>query len=89
MHFENKLMILKNIIYISTRYQAATISLIILTLLYVTGFSHILPYMNPLLLLFFLLDRESVDGEECKKKHGEAWDRYCHRVKYRLIPYVY
>lgn len=53
------------------------------------GFSHILPYMNPLLLLFFLLDRESVDGEECKKKHGKAWDRYCHRVKYRLIPYVY
>jgi protein-S-isoprenylcysteine O-methyltransferase Ste14 len=46
-------------------------------------------YMNPLLLLFFLLDRESVDGEECKKKHGEAWDRYCHRVKYRLIPYVW
>lgn len=39
--------------------------------------------------ILFLLDRAQKDGKRCKKRYGTAWDRYCQRVKYVLIPKVY
>ncbi|XP_021341762.1 delta(14)-sterol reductase-like [Mizuhopecten yessoensis] len=54
-----------------------------------TGFGCFLPYLNPLFLVMLLVDRERVDGEECRQRYGEAWDKYCEKVKYRIIPYVY
>ncbi|VDI50187.1 lamin-B receptor [Mytilus galloprovincialis] len=53
------------------------------------GFSCFLPYLNPLFLFVMLVGRERTDGDECRKRYGEAWETYCHRVKYRIIPYVY
>ena len=55
----------------------------------ILGFNHVLPYFNTLFLVMMLVDRERQDGEECSKRYGEAWETYCHRVKYRIIPYVY
>ncbi|KAF2903369.1 hypothetical protein ILUMI_02818 [Ignelater luminosus] len=39
--------------------------------------------------ILFLLDRAQKDGNRCKKRYGTAWDRYCQRVKYVLIPKIY
>ncbi|XP_021341749.1 lamin-B receptor-like isoform X2 [Mizuhopecten yessoensis] len=54
-----------------------------------TGFGCFLPYLNPLFLVMMLVDRERIDGEECRQRYGEAWDKYCEKVKYRIIPCVY
>ena len=53
------------------------------------GFSHFLPYFYSVSLTFMLIDRERTDYKDCKKKYGDDWDRYCHRVKSRIVPYVY
>ncbi|XP_033732298.1 delta(14)-sterol reductase LBR-like [Pecten maximus] len=54
-----------------------------------TGFGHFLPYLNPVLLVLLLIDRERMDGEDCRQRYGDVWDKYCEKVKYRIIPYVY
>lgn len=54
-----------------------------------TGFGHFLPYLNPVLLVLLLMDREKMDGEDCKKRYGDVWDKYCEKVKYRIIPCIY
>ncbi|XP_052076261.1 delta(14)-sterol reductase TM7SF2-like isoform X2 [Mytilus californianus] len=54
-----------------------------------TGLTCFLPYLNPLFLFVMLVGRERIDGDECSRRYGEAWQTYCHRVKYRIIPYVY
>lgn len=54
------------------------------------GFNTPLPYFYPLNLLFLLIHRASRDGRKCRQKFGaSAWDRYCQRVKYRIVPYIY
>jgi protein-S-isoprenylcysteine O-methyltransferase Ste14 len=60
-----------------------------LNFLYCAGFSSILPYWYPIYFLILLIHRERRDAAECKRKYGASWDRYCERVKYRIIPYVY
>ncbi|XP_044740446.1 delta(14)-sterol reductase TM7SF2 isoform X2 [Chrysoperla carnea] len=39
--------------------------------------------------LAFFIHRAARDHARCKQKYGSAWDRYCERVKYVLIPKVY
>lgn len=46
----------------------------------------VLIYVLDILLLF---DRASRVGQKCQQKYGSAWERYCQRVKYSLIPKVY
>ncbi|XP_019405089.1 PREDICTED: lamin-B receptor isoform X1 [Crocodylus porosus] len=53
------------------------------------GFNHILPYFYVIYFTLFIIHREARDGRQCKKKYGLAWDRYCQRVPYRIIPYIY
>lgn len=53
------------------------------------GFDTPLPYFYPLSLLFLLAHRASRDSRKCQQKFGAAWDRYCQRVKYRIVPYIY
>ncbi|XP_072031776.1 delta(14)-sterol reductase TM7SF2-like isoform X4 [Amphiura filiformis] len=53
------------------------------------GFDSALPYFYPVFLTLFLLQREKDDSKACKAKYGAAWDRYCKKVPYRLIPYIY
>ncbi|XP_053515576.1 delta(14)-sterol reductase LBR isoform X2 [Artibeus jamaicensis] len=53
------------------------------------GFNHILPYFYVIYFTLLLLHREERDERQCRKKYGVAWDRYCQRVPYRILPYVY
>ncbi|XP_069464805.1 delta(14)-sterol reductase LBR [Ambystoma mexicanum] len=53
------------------------------------GFNHILPYFYAIYLICLLVHREARDERRCKKKYGLAWDQYCQRVRYRLVPYIY
>ena len=55
----------------------------------ITGTSHIIPYFYPLYFLVLLVHRERRDNEQCLKKHGAAWEKYCERVKYRIFPRIY
>lgn len=54
-----------------------------------TGFNHILPYFYVIYFAMLLVHREARDERQCRRKYGLAWDKYCRRVPYRLLPYVY
>lgn len=56
---------------------------------FAAGFTNGLPHLNAALITSMLLYRERMDYDECKDKYGDDWDRYCHRVKWRVIPYIY
>uniref|UniRef100_A0A3B1KEW6 Delta(14)-sterol reductase TM7SF2 n=2 Tax=Astyanax mexicanus TaxID=7994 RepID=A0A3B1KEW6_ASTMX len=53
------------------------------------GFSHILPYFYVIYFSILLVHREARDERQCRAKYGIAWDNYCRRVPYRIIPYIY
>lgn len=53
------------------------------------GFNHILPYFYVMYFICLLVHREARDERQCKKKYGVAWEKYCQRVRYRIIPYLY
>ncbi|APR81534.1 Delta(24(24(1)))-sterol reductase [Minicystis rosea] len=53
------------------------------------GFSELLPYGYVAFLTALLVDRAGRDDRRCRAKYGEAWDRYCERVPYRIVPFVY
>ncbi|XP_062980191.1 delta(14)-sterol reductase LBR isoform X2 [Elgaria multicarinata webbii] len=53
------------------------------------GFNHILPYFYVIYFTVLLIHREARDEHLCKKKYGLAWEKYCHRVPYRIFPYIY
>ncbi|KAM4860890.1 LOW QUALITY PROTEIN: delta(14)-sterol reductase LBR [Thomomys bottae] len=53
------------------------------------GFRHLLPYFYVLYFTALLVHREARDERHCRHKYGLAWERYCQRVPYRLLPYVY
>ncbi|XP_071079689.1 delta(14)-sterol reductase TM7SF2-like isoform X2 [Haliotis cracherodii] len=49
----------------------------------------LIPYFYPVYFAILLVHRERRDGAQCQKKYGSSWNRYCERVPYRIIPYVY
>ncbi|KAK6181638.1 hypothetical protein SNE40_009458 [Patella caerulea] len=53
------------------------------------GFHHVLPYFYPIYFLVLLIHRGMRDDVICRKKYGASWTRYCQRVPYKIIPYVY
>jgi 7-dehydrocholesterol reductase len=53
------------------------------------GFTHVVPYAYVAFLTALLVDRAGRDDRRCRAKYGEDWDRYCARVPWRIIPYVY
>ncbi|XP_028626867.1 delta(14)-sterol reductase isoform X2 [Grammomys surdaster] len=55
----------------------------------VAGLSHLLPYFYVLYFTALLVHREARDEQQCLRKYGHAWQEYCKRVPYRIIPYVY
>jgi delta24(24(1))-sterol reductase len=55
----------------------------------ITGFGSFLPYFYFCFFVFVLTHRVSRDMERCAKKYGKDWDRYCERVPYIFIPYVF
>uniref|UniRef100_A0A8C9J327 Delta(14)-sterol reductase TM7SF2 n=1 Tax=Panthera tigris altaica TaxID=74533 RepID=A0A8C9J327_PANTA len=51
--------------------------------------SHLLPYFYFLYFTALLVHREARDEQQCLQKYGLAWQEYCRRVPYRILPYVY
>lgn len=49
----------------------------------------IYPAMYGIFLTILLLHRLFRDDERCKEKYGNAWDKYCRQVPYKLIPLVF
>ena len=53
------------------------------------GFSAILPYLYPIFFIAMITHRYQRDMERCANKYGADWDRYCKKVKYKFIPFIY
>ncbi|XP_067938562.1 delta(14)-sterol reductase TM7SF2-like [Watersipora subatra] len=53
------------------------------------GFVHLLPYFYPIHFFILLSHRQMRDEAYCKQKYGAAWEKYCHAVPCRLIPYIF
>src|SRR5262245_25876345 len=53
------------------------------------GFGHIVPYTYVVFLTTLLVDRAGRDDRRCRAKYGADWARYCERVPWRILPYVY
>ena len=52
-------------------------------------FGSVWPWLYPAFMIAFMLTRERADERRCAAKYGPLWDRYCERVRYRIIPRVY
>jgi Delta14-sterol reductase len=52
-------------------------------------FAQPLPYFYFVYFLILLLHRERRDHAHCLEKYGADWERYCRKVRWRMIPYVY
>jgi 7-dehydrocholesterol reductase len=52
-------------------------------------FSHFLPYFYVVFLTILLTNRAFRHDKRCKDKYGKYWERYCEKVPYKIIPYVY
>ena len=35
------------------------------------------------------MHRQARDEDWCKAKYGADWDKYCKKVPYKMIPYIY
>lgn len=55
----------------------------------ITGTGSFLPYFYVFFFTIVLVHRVSRDMHRCAKKYGKDWDRYCERVPYIFIPYVF
>jgi 7-dehydrocholesterol reductase len=54
-----------------------------------TGTRHFLPYFYLMFLTILLVDRAGRDDLRCKTKYGSAWQEYCRRVPYKILPGIY
>jgi 7-dehydrocholesterol reductase len=52
-------------------------------------FTHYMPYFYLTFLFILLMDRSYRQEKRCRLKYGKDWDKYCERVPFRLIPFVY
>ena len=53
------------------------------------GFSNFLPYFYVSYFLVLLIHRQLRDEHHCQEKYGKDWERFCEKVKWRLIPGIY
>ncbi|KZT73860.1 ERG4/ERG24 ergosterol biosynthesis protein [Daedalea quercina L-15889] len=54
-----------------------------------TGFETPITYFYVAYFTVLLIHRQMRDDENCEKKYGKDWHKYCELVPYRIIPYVY
>lgn len=54
-----------------------------------TGFMFCVPAFMVYFDILFLIDRSYRDNQNCKEKYGKAWDQYCEKAKYILVPWIY
>lgn len=52
-------------------------------------FDHFSPYFYTLFLAILLFDRAFRHDKRCQDKYGEHWEKYCEKVPYKIIPYLY
>jgi len=52
-------------------------------------FSSFMPYFYVIFLTILLVDRAIRHDNRCALKYGPAWNQYCEKVPYRIIPFVY
>ncbi|OAL35693.1 hypothetical protein AYO20_05074 [Fonsecaea nubica] len=53
------------------------------------GWGMIFTYFYVLYFAVLLVHREMRDEEKCRRKYGKDWERYCKRVRWRIIPGIY
>lgn len=53
------------------------------------GWGMIFTYFYILYFAVLLIHRESRDEEKCRKKYGADWDRYCKKVRWKIVPGIY
>lgn len=53
------------------------------------GFTHFLPYFYLAFLALLLIDRAWRQEQRCARKYGEDWEKYCEKVPFRIIPFIY
>ncbi|XP_039260378.2 delta(14)-sterol reductase TM7SF2-like [Styela clava] len=53
------------------------------------GFSDVFPWIYAIFVFGLLSHRALRDEVRCQEVHGRAWDEYCRRVPYRIVPYVF
>ncbi|KAK4250716.1 ergosterol biosynthesis ERG4/ERG24 family-domain-containing protein [Corynascus novoguineensis] len=53
------------------------------------GGGHLLPYAKAILVTVMCVHRCFRDEARCKIKYADAWDDYCRRVRWRLLPGVF
>lgn len=54
-----------------------------------TGFNTPITYFYVAYFAVLLAHRQRRDDENCEKKYGKDWHKYCELVPYRIVPYVY
>ena len=54
-----------------------------------TGFDHALPYFYIVYFVVLLVHRERRDYARCLEKYGTAWEAYCRKVRWRIVPGMY
>jgi 7-dehydrocholesterol reductase len=52
-------------------------------------FTHFSPYFYVLFLTVLLVDRAYRHDKRCADKYGPAWEHYCKKVPYKIIPYLF
>jgi len=55
----------------------------------IVGSASPIPYFYPVFFITVLVHRCGRDFERCAIKYGDDWKRYCEKVPYKFIPYVY
>ncbi len=53
------------------------------------GFTNFVPYFYVVYLTILLTDRAKRDDRRCHRKYGAAWEEYCRRVPWKIIPGIY
>jgi 7-dehydrocholesterol reductase len=53
------------------------------------GFTHFVPWFYVVYLAILLADRATRDDRRCRRKYGSAWEAYCQRVPWKIIPGIY
>ena len=54
-----------------------------------TLFAHPLTYFYIVYFIILLVHRERRDNSLCHTKYGPDWERYCAKVRWRILPGLY
>lgn len=52
------------------------------------GSTHLLPWYYFLFLTCIFINRIPRDEARCRGKYGRTWERYCEKVRWRVLPGV-